>query len=271
MLLNNKKCSNCHSYYDPTLNECPLCHKSNELYEQRHVPRNIVFFHPATQIGLFLMGFAYIGMLITEFIVSFAVIGLEGKEALSNIIVYFFTYLLMCGGLLVLCFTTRRHQFIKSISRPFDYLFGLGYAGAAVATGIIIGLITDIFYKATNSNQATVVEMINNYPILAGLTICIFGPICEEITYRVGLYSFLRRIDKYLAFVVTMIIFALIHFEFGAKDMIAELWALPSYLACGFFLTLAYEHRGPACSITAHMLYNATSMVLVIIESIYGQ
>ena len=270
MLLKNKNCPNCHSYYDPTLTKCPICDNSNELYEQRRIPRNIVFFHPASQIGLFLIGFAYFGMLITEILISYVLIGLEGKESLSNILVSFLTYFMMFGALLILCFTTRKRQFVESLSRPYDYLFGLAYAGGIFTTAIIIGLITSIFYKDTNTNQTVVIGMVQNYPILAGLIICFLGPICEELTYRVGLYSFLRRINKYLAIAVTTLVFALIHFDFTAKNIVGELWSLPSYLACGAILAIAYEHRGPACSIVAHMLYNATSMVIIILQGIYG-
>ena len=101
MLLKNKNCPNCHSYYDPTLTKCPICDNSNELYEQRRIPRNIVFFHPASQIGLFLIGFAYFGMLITEILISYVLIGLEGKESLSNILVSFLTYFTLCNILWV--------------------------------------------------------------------------------------------------------------------------------------------------------------------------
>ena len=29
------KCPNCEAYHDPTLKECPECHKSNELFNLR--------------------------------------------------------------------------------------------------------------------------------------------------------------------------------------------------------------------------------------------
>ena len=270
MLLKNKKCSNCGAYYDPTLNECPSCHKTNELREQRHVPDSIAFFHPIAQIGIFLAGFAFVGMVIYEIIAVLILKSVSDKN-LASALLPLLTYIMMLGALLTIVFTTRRKAFIDKFKRPFDYLFGLAYAGAIVITGLIIGLIVSQFYKESNVNQETVVSLVKNYPILAGILICVLGPICEELTYRVGLYSFLRRINMYLAMAVTTIVFALIHFDFGAENIAGELWSLPSYLVCGLLLSIAYEHRGPACSISAHMFYNAASMVAIFIRLKYGQ
>ena len=269
MLLNNKKCPNCASYYDPTLSKCPNCHKTNELYEQRRIPDSIMFFHPAAQIGLFLAGFSYAGMLISEIIAAVCMSGIADK-GLGSTLTMLFTYLMMLGALLTIAFTSRRKTFVKKFTRPLDYLYGLLYAIGIVISGLLIGIIVSFFYNETNSNQEIVESMIGNYPIFAIILICFLGPVCEELTYRVGLYSFLRRINKVLAIVVSTIVFAMIHYDFTAANYIAELWSLPSYLACGLILSLAYEHRGPACSIAAHMTYNAIALIIVIIGQIYG-
>ena len=116
-----------------------------------------------------------------------------------------------------------------------------------------------------NINQSAADAFANNYPILAFFVMAIIGPICEELTYRVGLHSFLRRINKYLALVVTIIIFAMIHFTFDAENIVEELWSLPSYLVSGLLLTLAYEVRGPACSITAHACYNLFALIMTMV------
>lgn len=265
MLLNSKKCSNCEAYYDPTLEKCPECHKSNELYEQRAISNNVVFFHPAAQIGLFLCGFAYAGMLLAELLFSIFVIGVENKIYQSTILLLL-VYLLMFGGLLTIAFTTRRKTFIKRFTRYQDYLFGGAYAMGLIFVGLIISFIMAIFQQeGNNTNQSAAIDIANNYPILAFFILCLLGPICEEMTYRVGLYSFFRRINKYLAMAITTIIFALIHFDFLASDMVNELLSLPSYLSAGLLLTIAYEHRGPACSMTAHILYNTFAFVLMIL------
>ena len=48
--------------------------------------------------------------------------------------------------------------------------------------------------------------------------------------------------------------------------MLDELWSIPMYIVSGFVLTLAYEHRGPACSMTAHVLYNMFAFILILTQ-----
>ena len=267
MLFFNEKCPNCHTYYDETLKECPNCHKENKFYNCRDVSDKVIFLHPLAQIGLFLGGFSYAGMLICELFSSLFLGGIE-DDILRKVLVLFFAYLLMVGGLLSIALVTRRKTFLKSFTHPIDYAFGAAYAGLIVLASLVIGMIVSLFYTqgGDNTNQSTANLIITNYPIFSILIMAILGPISEELTYRVGLFSFFRRFWKIKAYVVTCIIFALIHFSFDASDMAAELWSLPSYLVCGLILTIAYEHRGPACSITAHTLYNLTAVLAVIMR-----
>lgn len=268
MLLFNKKCSNCQCYYDETLKECPDCHKSNELYASRDIPESIVFFHPFAQIGLFLCGFAYVGMLLCEVIFTVFFSGIA-NETLRDCLILFFTYLLMLGGLLAITLTAkaRRKDFLKSFTRPLDYAWGAAFTGFMLIASLVIGMIVSIFYSGgPNANQEDAIKYVTNYPILMFFVTVFFGPICEELTYRVGLYTFLRRINKILAICVTAIVFAFIHFHFGAKDIAGELWSIPTYLACGALLSIAYEYHGPACSITAHMAFNLIAFLAIVVK-----
>lgn len=265
MLIKSKKCPNCETYYDPTLEKCPGCHKHNELYLDRQVSTNIAYMHPIAQIGLFLAGFAFAGMLIAELICSLFLDGIADaglKQALYMTAVYS----LMLIGLAAIVLTTRRNYFFSKYKRPLDYIYGLGFAITLVFAGSIIANFTSIFHTvADNANQEHAISFVKNYPLLAFFVMGFFGPICEELTYRVGLYSFLRRINKYLAIAVSSILFALIHFDFTAADIVNELWALPSYLVCGAILALSYEMRGPACSMTAHILYNIFAVLQIMV------
>ena len=265
MLLFGRNCPNCHTYYDATLIECPNCHKNNELYARGEIANEIVFLHPAAQLGLFLGGFAYAGMIICEFIAAFFCLSVK-DEILTNSLIVFFAYLLMCGGLLSIPLLTRRKTFFKKFTRPLDYAYGAGYAGLILVSELVITLFITIFNPNpfVNGNQQDVIKYITNYPILMFFALCLLGPICEEMTYRVGLHSFFRRINRALAFIVTAFIFAFVHFRFNYDNITGELLALPSYLMAGIILAFAYEHRGPACSITAHILFNLTAYLTIL-------
>ena len=265
MLLRNKKCPNCETYYDPTLEKCPGCHKHNELYLNRDITNKIVFMHPIAQIGMFLAGFALAGMLLAE-LIAVPFIGFIEDNILRQTVGLLFTYLFMFAGLMTIVLTTRRNHFFSKYKRGLDYVYGIGYAITIVIASMILGAIISLFHEvADNTNQSAALEISKNYPIMAFILLGFLGPICEELTYRVGLYSFFRRINKYLAFAVTIVVFALIHFDFTASDMINELWNLPSYILAGAILTVAYEHRGPACSMTAHVLYNIFAFCIMLI------
>ena len=266
MLIKWKKCSNCDTYHDPTLEKCPKCHKHNELYLNREISNHVAFFHPIAQIGIFLAGFSYVGMLLAELFSGSIFQLFVQDELLWKTLTISLTYLLMFVGLAMIVISTRRDYFFKKYTRGIDYLYGLGYAVTLVLASSILGALILIFHTPTdNVNQTTAIDIAKGYPILAFVIMGILGPICEELTYRVGLYSFLRRINKWLALAVTALVFAFIHFSFDG-DIIEELWSFPSYLLSGVILTLAYEHRGPACSMTAHLAYNIFAFTLMLVS-----
>ena len=258
------KCPNCEAYHDPTLKECPECHKSNELFNLRRYPKRAVFLHPIAQIGMFLAGFAFVGMLMIELFVGAFKDLFPSDRALRSILGNTIVYGVMFIGLLAIAlFSGRRKQFINKFGNGIDYIYGLGYALTIIMCSSILGVILSFFYKLDNNvNQQTIDTVVKSYPLLSIPVLCIVGPLCEELTYRVGLYSFLRRFNKYFALVVTSIVFAFIHFEFGAEDIMVEFRSLPIYILSGLILSLAYEHRGPACSMIAHIAYNSLALAI---------
>lgn len=266
MLFKHKKCSNCETYYDPTLLECPECHKKNELYLERKINDKIAFMHPIAQLGLFLVGFAYGGMFIAEIIFA-NIFEFLGNTLEYKTVVISLAYLMMLLGLACIVLSTRRKIFFDKYKGAVTYIYGLGYALTLFFASMILGNLISIFHTVeVNDNQGAAELMAKTYPILAFFLFGFIGPICEELTYRVGLYSFLRRINKYAAFIISAIIFGLIHFTFDADNIVNELWNLPSYVISGVILALAYEHKGPACSMTAHILYNIFAYIVMLVK-----
>ncbi|HHT67244.1 MAG TPA: CPBP family intramembrane metalloprotease [Erysipelotrichaceae bacterium] len=270
MLFKEKKCSNCQNNFDPTLEKCPFCENTNESYRSNSVPKRVLFLHPLAQAGLFLGGFAYVGMLLTQLVVALCIRNFFSSTdiTLKQTLLLTFTYLLMLVGLFAIPFFTRRQLFLSKYKKVLDYIYGIGYAVTLVCVGSIVNGLISLFYQvpSDNANQEAAITIAKNYPIIAFLILGVIGPICEEFTYRIGLYSLLRRISKYLAIILTSVIFALIHFDFASENMIVELVALPSYVISGLILNIAYEHRGPACSMTAHVLYNIFAFVLILLK-----
>lgn len=268
MLFKDIKCPNCEAYHDPTLEKCPECNNSNELFKLNRVPKRVVFLHPICQVAMFIIGFAYAGMYLAELFFASFIRGMDADNIYKSTLLMTCTYLLMFVGLMAVPLFSRRKLFFGKFTNGIDYIYGLAYAITVLAAGALLNALISIAHTpADNVNQTNVELIATNYPLVGIFIMGIIGPICEELTYRVGLYSFLRRINKYLAFALTMFFFAMIHFTFDAANMVEELWSFPSYLLSGFLLTLAYEHRGPACSITAHVSYNLIALMMVMVQS----
>ena len=216
---------------------------------------------------MFIIGFAYAGMLFTEFFYAFFIRMIDSSDAqFKSTLLLTLAYVTMLIALLAVPLLSRRKLFLSKFNNGIDYIYGLAFAITLMAAGVLINALTSIWHTpADNINQQGVESIAKSYPLIGIFIMGIVGPICEELTYRVGLYSFLRRINKYLALILTMVIFAMIHFTFEAENIVEELWSLPSYLVSGLILTLAYELRGPACSITAHACYNLIAIIMIMV------
>ena len=257
MLLTTIECSNCGAYHDSTLEECPNCHKSNELRTLKDFPKNVFFLHPVAQLCMFAIGFTYIGMIIAVTIFY--------DITDSDFYAQLFAFILAVIGMLSIVLFTRRKMFLDTFKGLDKYLYGIlvGIVVGALAL-VIVNLIPLWYHGEGNNNQSTVESLVNLHPIIGFFVLCFLGPISEELAYRVGLYSFLRRFNKYLALILTTIVFALVHLDFNSENLIGELWSLPAYLLAAFALTFIYEKKGLPASLTAHVLYNLVSFLMVI-------
>lgn len=118
-----------------------------------------------------------------------------------------------------------------------------------------------------NANQNNVDSMISSMPVLSIFVLGLIGPFVEEITYRVGLFGFTSRIAKWLGYLITVIVFSFIHFDFscfgnGGQAILVEFVNLPFYIGAGMGLCFLYDRFGFAASYTAHALNNLLSVIL---------
>ena len=148
----------------------------------------------------------------------------------------------------------------------------IGYL-AILAFNYIYGIVLNVagVSISDNANESGITSIVKAYPLLSVIIFGMVGPICEEITYRLGLYSSLRRVNKYLAFILTILIFAFIHFDFTAFNasdptvLRNEFLNLPYYLFAAFVFCFLYEKFGFASSLSAHITNNLVSIISTII------
>ena len=261
MLFDNKKCEKCGSEYDVALPTCPDCGAPEKAYAKRKIPTSIFWLEYWKEIVIFLIGSFGISIIATF---CSALLSNSTFDALRiNFMSYAFV-LLIFFRLLSKDLIRVKPQF-KQL-----YLFLIGAVGAIALylfSVIYSSIVLNIHPMEPNANEVTADNFIVDFPMASFWVIVFFGPICEELTYRVGLFSFLYRVKPFLAYLVTIILFALIHFDtksLGNNDaLLNEMLNLPFYLFAGATFCFLYYKWGLAASLTAHVSNNLLTFILV--------
>lgn len=266
MYFKRRICPNCGDTHDELLDYCPKCKKKNEddIPVKRHFA--VTFLNPSYEIFLIVLGIAGFALFTFIFGIIFRNIYIANNmQGLMLINVFSYVVFFLC---ILFVFFRFLRTFLDKIKEYKSYLYGLIGAIVLVIGSIIINLITNLIYphSGDNANQVAIVNICKMYPAIAIIFFGIIGPICEEFVYRVGLFSFLKRIHPAVAYTGTAVIFALIHIDFGASDMVLELISLPSYIWGGLCLSFIYEIKGVAASCTSHILNNVYSFIMILVS-----
>lgn len=215
---------------------------------------------------LFLVGFSYTGLLLLSLIWSILLAPTSnGDIVFTQMMIEFLTYVSLFIFMFLICLNSKKH-FANELRKPSNY--GKGFLCGLLILGVevLISYIIQLFYEPeANANQALVELLSTNYPTLMFLITCILGPICEELTYRVGLFGFLRQKNKILAYILEGFVFAFVHISFTDTTFLAELSAFPIYLAISFLLTYTYDKYGLSGSVVAHAFLNVFSFISIML------
>lgn len=212
---------------------------------------------------LFLCGFSYIGFLILQLIWILVLKAFVEDDVTLSVSVVSGTYLSLFGIFIYFGIRYKKY-FLSKIKDPTRYLYGLLCGVITIGIEIAVSLIiTTLFPSETNANQAAVESYTFAYPTLMFFITVIIGPLCEEITYRVGLFELLKEKNEILALILTSLIFAFIHISFTDTTFLAEATSFPIYLTIGLCLTYGYKKYGLPCSYIAHMLLNLISFLAI--------
>ena len=266
MLFGNKKCPHCDSDYDVALPTCSVCHTPDRHYDERHISPAIVWFEKWKQVAMILLG--TIGLSI---VASFANLFLA-SEGFDLLLTNMIAYMLALAGI---GFVIGKDviNFKPHFKVGYYYLIGVvGTIALYVFSMIYGGIIHSITEMEVSTNESIADGFIIDYPWLAFFVIVLLGPICEELTYRVGFFSFLYRVKPWLAYLATILVFAFIHFDAKAFEnvdlMRNEFLNLPYYLFAGATFCFLYHKWGLAASLTAHLGNNLLTFILVYVRSL---
>lgn len=140
-------------------------------------------------------------------------------------------------------------------------------SGVAVGVAIFCAsfLLGSLLSHTENENQAALLRELSASPLLFAISSVLITPILEELAFRVAIFSPLIKINLPFAYIMSALIFSLMHVDLGAADIWRELISLPNYLVAGTLLAFSYQKFGFWGSVAAHFTNNLMAMIFSII------
>lgn len=283
MLRFTKTCNYCNETYDSFLEKCPHCEEINSDPVVKKETKTAIY--PWwKQLLFFFTGWLGFNIIGDALIFVLALFGLNTSANIN-----YTAYILLITTMTFIIWTDF-HPLFKSFKSWKPFVFGiLGYiailifdTGYGIFSSTIMSLIN--IEKTINTNEAAVRSVVATYPLMSLLVFGVVGPICEELTYRVGCFGFLRRVNIVVAYIVSTILFALIHFQEKAitnfitnqsgenlYNLINEIINLPSYLFAGAVFAFLYHKWGFAASMTCHITNNSIQIVPSVISDLINR
>ena len=183
------------------------------------------------------------------------------RKCLTEII----SYAVLFGALMGILGSSIK-KYLPKFANWTPYVVGLGFGLAVLGIDELYIRVVNMFYTTgVGGNEAGVRMVIQNYPVLSVFIFGLIGPMCEELTYRVGLFGLLKRWNRIWAYVITSLVFGFIHMQFDG-NIATEFILLPSYLIPGILFALAYDMYDLPCSYTAHITNNLVAVISLVIR-----
>ncbi len=162
------------------------------------------------------------------------------------------------------------HGFIGRTTRNF--FDNLGGACKSVVVGLV-GLygLNELVYRLTrvlvgnrtNLNDSTISAQIHDAPRVTLLIIVFLAPFVEEVLFRGLVFGNLKHKSRTVAYVVSCLLFALLHvWQFAVVEQdVTYFLLMVQYLVPGVVLAWAYDHTGTLwSSVFLHAAANALSV-----------
>lgn len=183
------------------------------------------------------------------------------SAAMRNVLYY---YILFAVTIIIF------HGFLARTSRHLmDNLGGACKTAAAGLVGLyglnelVYRLTNLIFTNRTNLNDTTISAQIDDAPHMTLLIVIFLAPFVEEVLFRGLVFGNLKSRSRALAYVVSCLLFALLHvWQFAVvKQDVTYFLLMIQYLVPGLVLAWAYDHSGTLwASIGLHAAVNALSV-----------
>lgn len=176
--------------------------------------------------------------------------------------VNFWTYVVGCGCLMLVCIRFLRRDFDRLWERPLFVLAqaGLGFC-LLMAANIALSLVLTPFLPEDNPNNQALLNLAKSDQARITTVTVVMAPILEELIFRGGIFGLLRRRSRIAAYAVCLLLFGLYHtWQFALEDPVYWLYLI-QYLPAGWMLCRAYEKTECIWTpILLHILNNGVSL-----------
>lgn len=223
-----------------------------DLLPDRHAPFNNVSLDIWKEAVLFAIGNAFTLSLITT-IVSVILINMNEIDRNGAKILIGYSILFV---LLVLVVGRSFKKYLPKLKSWTPYIVGLAFGIAIILFDELYMRFVNLFYNTgIGANESGIRTIIVRYPVASIFIFGLIGPMCEELTYRVGVFNLIKRWKRVAAYIITGVLFGFIHMDFSG-NIATEFIVLPTYIAPGILLSLAYDMFDLPCSYVAHITNN---------------
>lgn len=155
---------------------------------------------------------------------------------------------------------------------PIGVILMIGVQAFLWDSVILPNILSALGISLNNANADLIDGMIKNSPVIMGLMVCIHGPIIEEILYRYTAFGLIYKKNRFLAYLVSALIFGLQHV------IVAAVWGgnpiqflnMPGYIIAGIIFAFIYSKtKTLAVPILVHMIGNSIGLLFMFVS--FGQ
>ena len=292
------KCKKCGLLIDKDCETCPYCgYKQNDgsdiptINEEKVDPLNpntkifntekLHFFDFASRelsiktwksITFFLVGFFGLNLIATIISLFTSIFGQYYflSTSASSAAINFSCYLTIFACIFIIL-GNNFYDYIKEFKGAKTWIYGLSFGFLLIIASSAVSSFFGLFQETSSSNQneQAIDSVTTLYPVLSLLIFGIVGPLCEEFTYRVGLFTALKKRNRVAAYLITAFLFGFIHFTVNSDNLLNEFLNLPSYIVAGLLLCYFYDYKGVGVSSIAHITNNFVALLIQIVYSYF--
>lgn len=234
----------------------------DDLLSDKYTPYNNVDIGLVKELILLLVGNIFTLTLIATIV---GLILFKVNEVDRKCLMEIITYAILFGILLAVLGSSIK-KYLPKFTNWTAYVVGIGFGLATLGIDELYIRFVNIFYTTgVGGNEFGIRQIIQNYPVSSIFIFGLIGPMCEELTYRVGLFGLLKRWNRVFAYIITALVFGFIHMKYDG-NLVTEFILLPSYIIPGALFALAYDMYDLPCSYTAHITNNLIAVIQLVVR-----